>query len=145
MYCFNDITSSFVLLKRTEVESVLITRIDVAQRFSYFPGLKQCKQEVKKTKPQIVKPDLCPHLQSFFYDLLIEVRPNKFGDPPFPCTMRFLAGTRGIFSKGLLGVPKLWIWLLREIFSMVGHAGPSSMCRQEVRTPITWGIFFMEL
>ena len=53
------------VLKRTEVESVLITIIDVAQKNSSFPGIIQCKQKVKNTKPKNVKPDLCPHPQSF--------------------------------------------------------------------------------
>ena len=34
----------------TQVESVLITRIDVAQQISYFPGLEQYKQKVKENE-----------------------------------------------------------------------------------------------
>ena len=55
------------VLKRTEVKSVLITRIDVAQKCSQFPGLKQCRQKVENTKPKNI---LCCMYSVILYQVI---------------------------------------------------------------------------
>ena len=61
------------VLKRTEVESVLITRIDVVSQVTTF-SVDEWQKEVKNTKPKNVQHDLCPNPPSFFWCCKSKVR-----------------------------------------------------------------------
>jgi hypothetical protein len=132
MYLYNacKIYIFFVsVLKRTVVESVLITRIDVAQNSSYFPGLKQCKQKLENIKPKNVKPDLCPHPQSFFWSNTVFISWQDLswssllclgGSLTSPASVVLMCQTALSFSSfcvlDFIGKIKMKVWILTWTF-----------------------------